>query len=231
MEASLFTALNWQPILLSVKLAVVTTVCLLIIATPVAYVLSFYKFRGKALVEAVFALPLVLPPTVLGFFVLVIVGNMSPVGRWYSEIFGGTMAFSFTGIVVASILYSFPFAVQPIQNAFQSINPRYIDAARTLGCNRWQTFWRVLVPGARAGLVTGAILSFAHTVGEFGVVLMVGGSIPGKTKVASIAIYENVEILNYAEATVMSIVMLLFSFVIMSGVYYYNRSTNKLVFN
>ena len=160
---------DWQPIILSVKLAFVTTVALLILATPVAYILAFRNFRGRALVEAVFALPIVLPPTVLGFFVLIAIGNYSPVGELYRDIFGDTLAFSFVGIVLASILYSFPFAVQPIQNAFISVDRELMDAARTLGCSRWQSFWRVLVPGARAGIVTGAMLSFAHTVGEFGV--------------------------------------------------------------
>lgn len=222
--------IDWQPMYISMKLAFVTTVLLILLATPMAYLLAFHRFKGKALLEAFFALPLVLPPTVLGFFVLIAIGNFSPIGGLYRDIFGGTLAFSFTGIVIASILYSFPFAVQPIQNAFAAINPTYIDAARTLGCSRWQTFWRVLVPGARAGLITGAMLSFAHTVGEFGVVLMVGGSIPGETKVASIAIYEGVELLNYAQATAMSAVMLVFSFVIMSVVYYYNRTHTKVVF-
>lgn len=221
--------IDWQPIILSVKLALVTTLALLLLATPVAYVLAFKNFKGRALVEAVFALPIVLPPTVLGFFVLIAIGNYSPVGELYRDIFGDTLAFSFVGIVLASILYSFPFAVQPIQNAFISVDRELMDAARTLGCNRWQSFWRVLVPGARAGIVTGAMLSFAHTVGEFGVVLMVGGSIPGKTRVASISIYESVEMLNYGQAATMSLIMLAFSFMIMSLVYYYNRSASRMV--
>ncbi len=226
MDGSLY--IDWVPILISAKLAFVTTIALIILATPVAYILAFRKFRGKALVEAVFALPIVLPPTVLGFFVLISIGSFSPVGQWYRDIFGSTLAFSFVGIVIASILYSFPFAVQPIQNAFSAMDPKLIDAARTLGCSRWQTFCRVIVPASRVGIVTGAMLSFAHTVGEFGVVLMVGGSIPGSTKVASIAIYENVETLNYAQAATMSAVMLAFSFMILSAVYYYNRTNNQL---
>ena len=222
--------INWQPVLLSLRLALVTSVALLIVATPIAYLLAFHRFRGRALVEAFFALPIVLPPTVLGFFVLIAVGNFSPLGHWYRELFGTTLAFSFTGIVLASILYSFPFVVQPIQNAFMSMDPRLMETARTLGCSRLETFRRVLLPGAKAGFITGAMLSFAHTLGEFGVVLMVGGSIPGKTKVASIAIYENVEVLNYAQAATMSFVMLIFSFMIMSAVYYYNRSAARMVF-
>jgi molybdate transport system permease protein len=220
--------IDWQPLVLSFKLALATTISLLVLATPVAYLLAFYKFRGKALVEAVFALPIVLPPTVLGFFVLVAIGNLSPVGPWYREIFGHSLAFSFEGLVVASMLYSFPFAVQPMQNAFESINPHFIDAARTMGCSAWKRFWRVVLPAARAGVVTGLVLAFAHTIGEFGVVLMVGGSIPGETKVASIAIYEHVETLEYAEAAVMSMVLLAFSFVVLSVVYYYNRRAIRM---
>ena len=221
-------SIDWQPLVLSLKLALTTTVALLVVGTPVAYVLAFYKFRGKALVEAVFALPIVLPPTVLGFFVLVAIGNLSPIGPWYKEVFGHTLAFSFEGLVLASILYSFPFAVQPMQNGFESINQNFIDAARTMGCSAWKRFWLVLLPGARAGVVTGAVLAFAHTVGEFGVVLMVGGSIPGETKVASIAIYEHVETLEYAQAAMMAMVLLCFSFVVLSIVYYYNRRAVRM---
>jgi molybdate transport system permease protein len=213
---------------LSFKLALAATVSLLLVATPVAYLLAYYKFRGKALLEAVFALPIVLPPTVLGFFILVAIGNYSPIGPWYRGVFGHSLAFSFEGLVIASILYSFPFAVQPMQNAFESINPNFIDAARTMGCSAWKRFWLVLLPGARAGVVTGAVLAFAHTVGEFGVVLMVGGSIPGETKVASIAIYEHVETLEYAQAATMAMVLLAFSFVVLSIVYYYNRRAVRL---
>jgi molybdate transport system permease protein len=223
----LFT-IDYGPLLISMKLALATTVSLLVLATPLAYLLAFNKFRGRALVEAVFALPIVLPPTVLGFFVLVAIGNLSPVGAWYKEVFGHGLAFSFEGLVLASILYSFPFAVQPMQNAFESINPHFLDAARTMGCTAWRRFWRVVLPAARAGVVTGSVLAFAHTIGEFGVVLMVGGSIPGETKVASIAIYEHVETLEYAEAAVMSMILLAFSFVVLSIVYYYNRRAVRM---
>ncbi len=221
--------MDWLPFIISFKLAFATTVCLLFLATPVAYILAYKGFRGKPLVEAVFALPIVLPPTVLGFFVLIAVGNMSPVGRWYQNIFGHTLAFTFEGLIVASILYSFPFAVQPIQNAFEGVNPRLVDTARTLGCNRWQTFWRVILPASRRGIVMGIMLSFAHTVGEFGVVLMVGGSIPGETKVASIALYENVEMLEYSQAALMALALLVFSYAVLSVVYYFNRRTSTLV--
>lgn len=225
----LILSIDWMPFYISMKLALATTLVLLVVATPVAYLLAFGHFRGKTLLEAVFALPIVLPPTVLGFFVLVAIGNLSPLGRLYTDIFGGPLAFSFEGLVLASVLYSFPFAVQPIQNAFESVDKKLIDSARTLGCTKWQCFLKVIVPASRKGLVTGAMLSFAHTVGEFGVVLMVGGSIPGETKVASIAIYEQVETLNYAAAAVMAMVLLVFSFTVLAGVYYYNRRATRLI--
>ena len=222
--------MDWQPFYISFKLALVATFFLVLLALPVAYALAFRNFRGKPLAEAFFALPIVLPPTVLGFFVLVAAGNLSPLGRWYNEIFGTTLAFSFEGLVVASVLYSFPFAVQPMQNAFENVDKNLIDAARTLGCSEWRNFLGVILPAGRRGVVTGAMLSFAHTVGEFGVVLMVGGSIPGKTKVASIAIYEKVEIARYGEAAIMAAALLAFSFVALSFVYYMNRKTSVPVF-
>lgn len=221
--------MNWQPLWLSLELATVTMVLLLLIAAPIAYWLAFTRWRGRGVFEAVFALPLVLPPTVLGYFVLLAIGSRSPLGSWYHDLFGGTFAFSFAGMVVASMLYSLPFAVQPMQNAFEALNPRLLDAARTLGLNAWQSFFRVLLPAARAGIITGAVLAFAHTVGEFGVVLMVGGSIPGETRVASIAIYEHVENLEYGEANAMALVLLAFSFVVLSVVYQYNRRLSRMV--
>jgi len=220
--------MNWQPLWLSFELALVTMLLLLLIATPIAYFLAFTRMRGRGLMEAVFALPLVLPPTVLGYFVLVSIGSRSIVGQWYHELLGTSFAFSFEGMVLASILYSLPFAVQPMQNAFEALDKRLIEASRTLGLNVWQSFFRVLLPGARVGVITGAVLSFAHTVGEFGVVLMVGGSIPGETRVASIAIYEHVENLEYAEANAMALVLLAFSFIVLSVVYHYNRRLSRL---
>jgi molybdate transport system permease protein len=211
------------PFYVSIKLAIATTIVLLLVATPTAYLLAYGRFRGRALLEAVFALPLVLPPTVLGFFVLIALGNHSPIGRLYTDIFDSPLVFSFEGLVVASVLYSFPFAVGPIQNAFEAIDKKLIDSAKTLGLGTVEIFKRVMIPGAKSGIITGAMLSFAHTVGEFGVVLMVGGSIPGETRVASIAIYENVEMLNYTEAALMSLLLLVFSFTILSIVYYLNR--------
>ncbi len=220
--------MNWQPLWLSFELALVTMLLLLLIATPIARFLAFTRMRGRGLLEAVFALPLVLPPTVLGYFVLVSIGSHSMAGEWYHDLFGSSFAFSFEGMVLASILYSLPFAVQPMQNAFEALDKRMIEASRTLGLNAWQSFYRVLLPGARVGVITGAVLSFAHTVGEFGVVLMVGGSIPGETRVASIAIYEHVENLEYAEANAMALVLLAFSFIVLSAVYHYNRRLSRL---
>jgi len=173
--------------------------------------------------------PLWLSFELLGYFVLVAIGGKSPVGQWYQAVFGSTFAFSFAGLVFASILYSLPFAVQPMQNAFEGLDRKLMEVSRTLGLNAWQSFFRVMLPGARIGVVTGAVLAFAHTVGEFGVVLMVGGSIPGKTKVASIAIYEHVENLEYGEANAMALVLLAFSFAVLSVVYYYNRRLSRMV--
>jgi len=220
--------MNWHPLWLSFELAAITMFLLLLIATPLAWFLAFTRMRGRGALEAIFALPLVLPPTVLGYFVLVAIGSRSPLGQWYQAIFGSTFAFSFSGLVFASVLYSLPFAVQPMQNAFESLARELSEVSRTLGLNAWQSFFRVMLPGARAGMVTGAVLSFAHTLGEFGVVLMVGGSIPGKTKVASIAIYEHVENLEYSEASAMALVLLAFSFVVLSVVYHYNRRLSRM---
>ncbi|HHD11594.1 MAG TPA: molybdate ABC transporter permease subunit [Deltaproteobacteria bacterium] len=215
--------LDLMPLYISFKLAVVTTLCLLVVGIPLAYFLAYKRFRGKTLVEAVVSLPIVLPPTVLGFFLLVAMGNHSPVGRLYNDIFGHPLAFSFEGLVVASILYSLPFAVQPIQNGFEQVDGTLIDAGRTLGCSPVGVFFRVILPASKRAIITGSVLSFAHTLGEFGVVLMVGGNIPGVTKVASISIYESVETLNYTEALVMSLILLAISFTVLASVYYINR--------
>ncbi len=221
--------LDLTSLYISFKLALVTTVCLLVVGVPIAYFLAYRSFRGKTLVEATVSLPIVLPPTVLGFFFLVAMGSHSPLGRLYSDVFGHTLAFSFEGLVIASILYSLPFAVQPIQNAFEHVDRTLIDAGRTLGCSRLGVFFRVILPASRRGIITGSVLAFAHTLGEFGVVLMVGGSIPGVTKVASISIYESVETLNYTGALVMSLILLAISFTVLSCVYYINRREKILV--
>ena len=215
--------MNWAAILTSLELAFVTTVVLMLIGTPLAYWLAFTNKRWSFLVESVVALPLILPPTVLGFYVLVALGPRSPVGRAYEQVFGSTLPFTFEGLVIASTLYSLPFAVQPVVAAFTSVNRRLIEASWTLGVSRWGTFRRVIIPQSIAGLLTGAVLSFAHTIGEFGVVLMVGGNIEGQTRTVSIGIYDDVQALNYGQANATALLLLAFSFIILATVYSLNR--------
>jgi molybdate transport system permease protein len=214
---------HWTAIFTSLELATVTTLVLMIVGTPLAYWLAFTKKRWSFLVESIVALPLILPPTVLGFYVLVALGPRSPIGRAFEQIFGSTLPFTFKGLVIASTLYSLPFAVQPVVSAFASVNRRLIEASWTLGVSRWGTFRRVIVPQSKAGLITGAVLSFAHTIGEFGVVLMVGGNIEGQTRTVSIAIYDDVQALNYAQANTTAFLLLIFSFAILATVYAVNR--------
>jgi len=215
--------MNWQAIFLTVRLAVVVSVLLLVIGLPIAYWITFTRWRWKFLAEAVVAMPLVLPPTVLGFYVLVAIGDASPIGRAYHEWSGRTLAFSFEGLLIGSVLYSLPFAVQPFASGFAAVDRRLIDASATLGASRLKTFFRVIAPLSVASIVTGAVLSFAHTMGEFGVVLMVGGDIPGVTRTVSIDIYDEVQALNYGAANRTSLALLLFSFVVLSIVYALNR--------
>jgi molybdate transport system permease protein len=214
---------NWDAIRTSIELASVTTMVLMIVGMPLAYWLAFTGRRWSFLIESVVALPLILPPTVLGFYVLVALGPRSPVGRAYEQIFGTTLPFTFKGLVVASTLYSLPFAVQPVVSAFRSVDRRFIEASWTLGISNWGTLWRIIVPQSLAGLVTGAVLSFAHTIGEFGVVLMVGGNIQGQTRTISIAIYDDVQSLNYAQANTTALILVFFSFVILATIYAVNR--------
>jgi molybdate transport system permease protein len=215
--------LNWTAILTSLELALATTAVLMVAGAPLAYWLAFSRKRWTFLVESMVALPLVLPPTVLGFYVLVALGPRSPFGRAYEQLFGSTLPFTFKGLVIASTLYSLPFAVQPIASAFGSVSRRLIEASWTLGVSRWGTFRRVILPQSKAGLLTGAVLSFAHTIGEFGVVLMVGGNIEGETRTVSIAIYDDVQALDYAQANATALLLLIFSFVILATVYSLNR--------
>lgn len=215
--------MNWEAIALTAKLATVVSLLLLLIGTPIAYWVAFSRWRWKFLVEAVVALPLVLPPTVLGFYVLVALGPRSPLGRWYEAVTGHGLAFTFEGLVVASVLYSLPFAVQPIASAFGSVDSKLLAASATLGASRWRTFRRVVVPLSVSGIVTGFVLSFAHTLGEFGVVLMVGGNLPGVTRTVSIDIYDEVQALNYAGANQTALLLLIVSFVVLSLVYALNR--------
>lgn len=220
--------MNWQALALTFQLAAVVACLLLVIGLPIAYWLTFSRWRWKFLVEAVVALPLVLPPTVLGFYVLIALGSRSPLGRVYEQVFGSTLPFTFEGLVVASVLYSLPFAVQPFASSFAAVDPRLLAAAATLGASRWRAFVEVVLPLSRAGIITGLVLSFAHTVGEFGVVLMVGGNIPGVTRTASIAIYDDVQALDYASAGQLSLVLLIFSFVALALVYGLNPRARAL---
>ena len=215
--------MNWQAFALTLKLAVLVTAILLVIGLPIAYWTTYSRWRWKFLVEAVVAMPLVLPPTVLGFYVLVALGSRSPLGRWWQAWTGHTLAFTFEGLVIGSVLYSLPFAVQPFASSFVVVDRKLIAASATLGASAWRTFWRVILPLSVSGVVTGIALTFAHTMGEFGVVLMVGGNIPGVTRTLSIDIYDQVEAANYASANATAVVLLLLSFVILSLVYGVNR--------
>ena len=207
------------PVWLSLQLATVTVIVLLVVATPLAWWLAFTRNRARNFVEAVVAMPLVLPPTVLGFYLLVLLGPSGLIGSAWLRLTDTTLTFSFVGLVIASVLYSFPFAVQPLQNAFQGVGRAPLEAAATLGAGPLDRFWHVASPLALRGYLTAVVLCFAHTLGEFGVVLMVGGNIPGETRVISIAIYEHVETLDYAQAHVLSAGLLAFSFLVLLLVY------------
>jgi molybdate transport system permease protein len=213
---------DWGAIFLTIKLATVVTLLLLLIGTPVAWWLARTPSRFKGLVGAIVAMPLVLPPTVLGFYLLVAMGPHGPVGHLTQSLGIGLLPFSFSGLVIASVLYSFPFAVQPLQNAFEAIGNRPLEVAATLRASPLDAFFSVAVPLAKPGFITAAILGFAHTVGEFGVVLMIGGNIPDKTRVVSVQIYDHVEALEYAQAHWLAGGMLLFSFVVLLALYTLN---------
>ena len=215
--------MNWEALITSLELASITSIALIVIALPLSYWIAFSRWRWKFIVEAVVALPLVLPPTVLGFYILVAMGPKTLLGRFYEMIVGHGLPFTFGGLVFASILYSLPFAVQPIAAAFGSIERKYIEASWMLGVSNLETFFRVIIPLSWAGVLTGVVLSFAHTLGEFGVVLMVGGDIPGVTRTLSIDIYDQVQALNYSQAAVTSATLLIISFLILSIVYGLNR--------
>jgi molybdate transport system permease protein len=211
------------PLLLTLQLAFVTTAILMVAATPLAWWLAFTANPLKPIAEAITALPLVLPPTVLGFYLLLLMSPKSPIGSFWLQATGTTLTFSFSGLVVASVLYSMPFAVQPLQAAFEAMGRGPLEAAATMRASPLDRFFSVAMPLARRGFITAGVLSFAHTIGEFGVVLMVGGNIPGQTKVVSIAIYEHVETINYADAHVLSAILLAFSFLVLLFVYGLNR--------
>jgi molybdate transport system permease protein len=216
--------LNWIAIWVTCKLAGLTALALLVVGLPIAYWLSFSRWRWKFLVESVVALPLVLPPTVLGFYILIAIGPHSPFGRLYTELVGHPLPFTFEGLLLASILYSLPFAVQPFAAAFDQVDRRLIEASWTLGVSKMQTFFKLILPLSMAGLVTGAVLSFAHTMGEFGVVLMIGGNLEGSTRTVSIDIYDEVQALNYAGAAKTALFLLLVSYAVLLVVYAVNRN-------
>jgi molybdate transport system permease protein len=214
---------EWDAVVLTIELAATTVVVLLVIGTPLAYWLAFTRTRLKPAIETVVALPLVLPPTVLGFYLLIALGARSEIGRFWVDLTGETLVFSFTGLVIASVLYSLPFVVNPLQQAFSQMGRAPLEAAASLGASPMDAFFTVASPLAFRGFLTAVVLGFAHTLGEFGVVLMVGGNIPGETRVVSIAIYEAVESLNYREAHVLSAGLLAFSFLVLLAVYLLNQ--------
>jgi molybdate transport system permease protein len=216
-------AIDWQTFWLTLELAFTVSGLLLFIGLPIAYWIAFSAWRWKFLVEALVALPIVLPPTVLGFYVLVALGPRSPLGRWWISLTGHTLAFTFAGLVIGSILYSLPFAVQPFAASFSAVDRKLIAASDILGASRLRTFFRIVVPLSVPGLVTGAALSFAHTMGEFGVVLMVGGNIPGLTRTVSIDIYDRVQAADYSGANQTAVVLLILCFVLLALVYGLNR--------
>jgi molybdate transport system permease protein len=215
--------MNWQALWLTMQLAVIVSLFLIAIGIPIAYWLTYSRWRWKFLVEAVVALPIVLPPTVLGFYVLMALGSRSPLGRWWESLTGHTLAFTFEGLVIGSLVYSLPFAVQPFAASFGAVDPKLLRASASLGHSPLQTFRRVVVPLSKAGLVTGFALSFAHTLGEFGVVLMVGGNIPGVTRTLSIDIYDRVQAAEYSAANHTALLLLIVSFAVLSIVYGLNR--------
>ena len=216
-------SLDMTPLWITLQVAALTVVLLLIFGAPIAWWLANTRSRYKVAIEAVTALPLVLPPTVLGFYLLLVMGANGAAGQFWTSLTGHPLAFSFAGLVVASCVYSLPFVVQPLQAAFESLDKRSVEAAWTLGASRARTFVQIVIPQIRRGLLTAIVLGFAHTLGEFGVILMVGGNIPGETQVVSIAIYEQVETLNYAHAHKLSAGLLLFSFLVLLLVYGVNR--------
>lgn len=214
-----------SPLLLSLKLALVTSGLLLSFGLPLAWWLAFTRFRLRFLVESVVALPIVLPPTVLGFYLLLTLGSHGWLGAFWTRLTGHTLAFSFEGLVVGSVIYSLPFAVQPFTAALGSVDRKLLAASASLGASAWRTFWRITFPLALPGIITGFALSFAHTLGEFGVVLMLGGNIPGRTQTASIAIYDNVQMLDYATAGRQSLTLLGISFALLVLINTLNQRT------
>jgi molybdate transport system permease protein len=215
--------MNLDSLFLSLRLAATVSLLLLALAMPLAYWLAFSHWRGKFLLESIVALPLVLPPTVLGFYALIVLGPRGPIGQLWRSLFGHTLAFTFTGLVLASLIYSLPFAVQPLITSFESLDRRLLDASSILGASRLRTFVRIILPLSWPGFITALVLSFAHTLGEFGVVLMVGGNLPGITRTVSIDIYDRAQALDYLGAHRLALLLLFLSFVVLSLVYAINR--------
>ena len=215
--------LDLSAIIVTIKLAIVSTSILILIGTPIAWWLSQTKFKFKAVFEAIIALPLILPPTVLGFYLLITLGSNGPIGKLLESLGGSSIAFTFTGLVIGSVIYSMPFVVQPLQNSFSSVGRKPLEVAATLGASKIDRFFSVAVPLARSGFITATVLGFAHTVGEFGVVLMIGGNIPGETGVLSIAIYDHVEAMEYGQAHWLAGGLLATSFLMLLFVYIINR--------
>jgi molybdate transport system permease protein len=216
---------DFAPFYLTLKLALTTTAILLMVGIPIAYWLAFSTVRGKVILEALIGLPLVLPPTVLGFYLLLAFSPENAFGNFLETYLDVRLVFSFPGLVIASVIYSLPFMIQPIQSGFRTIPKNLIEAAYTLGKRRMTTLWKVILPNVKNSLLTGIILTFAHTVGEFGVVLMIGGNIPHETRVISVAIYDQVEAMDYAQANIYSGILLVFSFIVLLAVYLINHRT------
>ncbi|WP_412852536.1 molybdate ABC transporter permease subunit [Ectothiorhodospira shaposhnikovii] len=208
---------------ITLKLAFISTSILMVLCAPLAWWLAHTRWRGKVMIEALVAMPLVLPPTVMGFYLLILLGPRGAVGGFLEDIGVGHLAFTFTGLVIGSMFYSLPFVVQPLQNAFAATGGRVLEAAATLRASPMDRFFTVVLPLARRGILTAAVLSFAHTLGEFGVILMIGGNIPGQTQVASIAIYDHVEAMDYASAHALSLLLVCLAFILLMSVYALNR--------
>lgn len=220
--------MNWETIILTLQLALISTAILLVIAIPIAFWMSQSKSKFKPVIQATVNLPLVLPPTVLGFYLLIVFAPNSAIGSFFNEYLGIRLAFSFHGLVIGSIIYSLPFMVQPIHSGFSQLPKNMINASYLLGKGKRETLLRVMLPNIKPSLITGIVLSFAHTIGEFGVVLMIGGNIPGETKVLSIEIFDQVESLNYDEAHLYSLLLVIFSFIILTAIYFINQRNKSL---
>jgi len=225
--SEIFQNLDLEPFIISFKLAFITTLILFFISLPLAWYLSQTKSKAKPFLEAITALPLVLPPSVLGFYILWALSYNSPIGAFFEEQFGIKLVFTFYGLVIASCFYSLPFMVQPLQSGFESLNKNMLEASYICGKSKFETLFKIALPNIKPSLITAIIVTFAHTVGEFGVVLMVGGSIPGETKVASVAIYEFVETLDYTNAHIYSAIMIIMSFLVLLSVYIFNQKQKK----